>query len=105
MKRILSVLILSAAIVGPASAQEVRVSLADREPAAVQADIYKAAETVCYNGQKAGEVRPQEMARCISDVSSDGIAQARAAGWTAAPSVASVGALASNGLAQGGASK
>ena len=106
MKSLLSILLLSAAIAGPAAAQEVRVSLADKDPATIASDIHRAAETVCYSAQKDGEVRPQEMARCISDVADDGMSQARAyESRRAPPTSAQVGDLASNGLAEASPSK
>lgn len=105
MKSLLSILILSAAIAGPAAAQDVRIRVADRDPSAVRADIYKAAQTVCYAGFKRGDVRTQEMGLCIQDVADDAEAQARAYEKAAPQTTASVASLASNSLADARPSK
>lgn len=98
MKSILSILLLAAAAAGPAAAEDIRVSLADKDPAAIQAEIDKAAQTVCWSGYRDGELELHEMMSCSRLISSDAMAQLKAIEARAARPTASLGALASNGL-------
>jgi hypothetical protein len=85
MKRVLSFVLVAAAIAGPAAAQEVPLSFADRQiqistegkdPATIRADINRAAARLCWIGQKRGMLLVQEMSRCIKSVAADGMVQA-----------------------------
>jgi hypothetical protein len=103
MKSILSVLLLSAAIAGPAAAEDIRISLADKDPATVRAEIDQAATAVCDSAFRQGVIGPHEMIQCPALVSDDALSQAKAAQSVKAS--ASVGAMASNSLAEPGSSK
>ncbi len=111
MKTTLSVILLTAALAGPAAAEEIRISLVDKDPSTVRAEIIQAADTVCSTAFREGEIEVQEMIQCPSMLSADAMAQAsayRPANSTASGgSVAStsVGSLASNSLAPAGSSK
>ncbi len=79
MKTVLSLstlLLATAALAGPASAQDIRVSLAGKSPAAVKADINRAAVEVCASAARAGDIGFFEMRDCVSTVASDGMQQA-----------------------------
>jgi hypothetical protein len=103
MKSILSVLLLSAAIAGPAAAEDIRISLADKDPATVRAEIDRAATAVCTRAYRDEQIEFQELLQCPSLVSADAEAQAKAI--RSVNATASVGALASNSLAQASPSK
>ena len=77
MKALLSTLLLTAAIAGPAAAQEVRVSLAGKNPAAIREDIARAASTVCTSAYLHGEVGLHELNACQRTALDDGLQQAR----------------------------
>jgi hypothetical protein len=84
MIRTLSTLFIFAALAGPVSAGEVRVSLAGKDDAAVRSDVNRAAEKVCteaYTGVR-GELH--EWAACIDDATAEAMAQVKAARQAAA---------------------
>jgi hypothetical protein len=97
MKSILSVIFLSAALAGPAAAEDIRISLADKDAAAVRAEIDRAAATVCLSAFREGAIETQGMLQCPGLVSADALDQAKAA--------EAGGAMASNDLAQAAASR
>jgi|WetSurMetagenome_2_1015567.scaffolds.fasta_scaffold100772_3 hypothetical protein len=103
MKSILSFLLLSAAIAGPAAAEDIRISLADKDSATVRAEIDRAADAVCSSAYRDGQIEFQEMLQCPSLISADAQDQAKAI--ESVKATASVGALASNSLAPAAASK
>ena len=79
MKTIFSLstlLLATAALAGQASAQDIRVSLAGKSPATVEADINQAAKQVCASAVRSGDVGFFEMRDCVSTVAADAMQQA-----------------------------
>ncbi len=101
MKTQFSVLLLISALAGPAAAQEVRISVADKDPATLRADIQKAADTVCAAAYRQGDLAISEMNDCARVATDDGLAQARVYASKAPRHTASIGALASNTVTDG----
>ena len=85
MSRTFSTLALLAALAGSASAEEVRVSLAGKDAAAVRSDIYRAAAKACTEAYAGSHGEFHEWASCIDGAASDGMAQVKAARQAAAP--------------------
>ncbi len=77
MKTLLSTLLLAAAIAGPAAAQEVRVSLEGKNPAAIREDIAHAASTVCTSAYLHGSVSVHELSACERAVADDAMQQVK----------------------------
>lgn len=77
MKTLLSTLLLTAAIAGPAAAQEVRVDLAGKSPAVIREDIARAAKAVCTSAVRQVRVGLQEITACERALTDDGLQQAR----------------------------
>ncbi len=74
MFRTLTVIAALAAIAGPASAMEIRVSLAGKDPDAIRADIEKAARKACLADSSAlGLV--YELNDCVKASVADALAQ------------------------------
>jgi uncharacterized metal-binding protein len=57
----------AAAVAAPASAQEVRVSLASKTPEQIQADVASAARSVCLRATATESFRIQAYDRCVKD--------------------------------------
>jgi len=68
----------AAAAAGPAAAQDIRVSVAGKSPAAVAADIHRAAKTVCTSAMFAGDVGFFDLNSCVRAVGEDSLDRARA---------------------------
>ena len=80
MKTALSFLLLATAgLAGPAAAQDIRISIAGKSPAAVEADINHAAAEVCTSAVRQGDIGFFEMNLCVRTVSAQSLQQARAA--------------------------
>ena len=77
MKTLLSTLLLTAAIAGPAAAQDIRVSLEGKNPAAIREDIAHAASAVCTSAYRDGAVGLHELAACERVVADDALQQAK----------------------------
>ena len=77
MKMLLSTLLLTASIAGSAAAQDVRVSLEGKDPAAIREDISRAASVVCASAYREGEVGLHELASCERTAADDGLRQAK----------------------------
>ena len=77
MKTLHSTLLLTAAIAGPAAAQEVRVSLEGKNPATIREDISRAAKTVCTAAFRDGDVGVHDVVACERAATNDGIQQSR----------------------------
>jgi hypothetical protein len=73
-----SILLLAAALAGPAAAQEIRVSLVGKDPATIHTEIGKAAHDVCQQGFMKGVVNMDEINRCTRIEAEDGQRQANA---------------------------
>ena len=79
MKTVLSLstlLLATAALAGTASAQDIRVSLAGKSPAAVKADIDHAAAEVCASAARSGDIGFFELRDCVRTVAAEGMQQA-----------------------------
>jgi hypothetical protein len=95
MIRNLSILILITAFAGPAAAQDIRVSVVDKDDGTVQADIHKAAVKVCRNTFIGDPLDAfHEMDGCVASAQGDAMAQVKAIRQAAA-SQSDVRALAS----------
>ncbi|MFN3523889.1 MAG: hypothetical protein ACK4YQ_16710 [Phenylobacterium sp.] len=57
----------AAAVAAPASAQEVRVSLASKTPEQIEADVAAAARAVCLRATATESFRIQAYGRCVKD--------------------------------------
>jgi hypothetical protein len=76
MIRNLSILILITAFAGTASAQDIRVNVADKDDQTVQADIHKAAVKVCRNTYIGDPFDAfEEMDSCVAAAQDDAMAQ------------------------------
>ena len=90
----LSTLTLIAAFAGPASAQEVRVSLAGKDARTISAEIDKAAWTVCNKAFRVSDITFFEISSCARDAADD--AKARASEILATARASEMSALARN---------
>ncbi len=77
MKTVFALLLLAAAA-GPASAQDIRVSISGKSPAVIREDIGHAAEAVCHSAFRDGTISFNELNACVRAASEDGMEQARA---------------------------
>jgi hypothetical protein len=79
MSRNLSILILATALAGPATAEDIRVSLVGKDEGTVQADVHKAAVKICRD-IFIGDLQNgfYEMDGCVASVQDDAMAQVRA---------------------------
>lgn len=79
MTRALSALVLIAALAGPAAAQEVRVSVAGKDAAAVRTDIRRAVEQVCKTADRDGAFNgAYRLQNCLMDGESRAVQQYKA---------------------------
>jgi len=67
MVRFIALAAVAAAIAAPASAQEVRVSLASKTPEQIQSDVAAAARSVCLRATSTESFRIQAYGRCVKD--------------------------------------
>jgi len=75
MVRFVALAALAAAIAGPASAQEIRVSLVSKTPEQIQADIHAAARSVCLRATSTESFRIQAYGRCVKDTEAASMAK------------------------------
>ena len=90
MIRILTSVLAIAAFAAPALAESVTVQVAGKSPAAVQAEIQRAAQTVCRHAYGTMHVSVDEQWQCERAAAAEAMAKARLIAAASAPvSVAS----------------
>ena len=80
----LSALVIVAAVAGPVSAEEVRVSLTGKDDAAVRSDVIRAADKVCTEAYAGVHGELNELAACVDSAATGAMAQVKAARQAAA---------------------
>ena len=100
MIRTLSSVLLVAAFAAPAMAADITVHVAGRSPAAVQADVERAAHTVCRQAYKTMHVGLEEQWACERATANEAMAKVRASAMAstapASVSLASADTVAGN---------